>query len=428
MANVVVIGAQWGDEGKGKIVDCLTEKADAVARFQGGHNAGHTVVINDKQFILHIIPSGILHPDKLSLIGNGVVIEPGELIKEIKELRGYGIAIGGNLRISKNAHVIMPHHVALDQGKETKRGSKKIGTTGRGIGPAYVDKVARSGIRIVDLLWPEVFREKLEACLEEYDLILKNSYRSEPLDAGRIYTAYMGYAEFLGDHIDDTDIIVNDLIDKGKNILFEGAQGTLLDIDHGTYPYVTSSNASAGGACTGMGVGPTKIDAVLGVVKAYTTRVGSGPFPTELKDALGEDIRTRGGEYGATTGRPRRCGWLDFVALRHAKRINGLTGIIITKLDILDPLETIKVCTAYSYHGKLLLDFPKEPEILEECTPVYEEIPGWRETTTGIADFDHLPKKAKMYIQLIETSLNVPVDIISTGKKRNELIMIKSPF
>lgn len=428
MANVVVIGAQWGDEGKGKVVDCLTEKADVVARFQGGHNAGHTVVINDTQFILHIIPSGILHPDKLSIIGNGVVIEPGELLKEMRELQANGVRIDRNLKISKNAHVIMPYHIALDQGSENQRGEKKIGTTGRGIGPSYVDKVGRAGIRMADLLQADVFREKLSANLEEYNFILEKRFKTRPLDGSRIYDEYMRYAESLGDYIADTDVIVNEHIEQGKNVLFEGAQGTLLDVDHGTYPFVTSSNASAGGACTGTGVGPTKISAVLGVVKAYTTRVGSGPFPTELHDALGEDLRTRGGEFGATTGRPRRCGWLDFVALKHAVRVNGLTGIIITKLDILDPLEAIKVCTAYRYRGRLLHDFPKEVSVLDECEPVYSEYRGWNESTTGIRESKKLPARAKDYLHLIETTLGVPVDIISTGKRRDELIMVRSPF
>jgi adenylosuccinate synthase len=428
MANVVVVGAQWGDEGKGKVVDCLTEMADAVARFQGGHNAGHTVVINDRQFILHIVPSGILHPDKLSIIGNGVVVEPGAMIEEINGLRKSGIRIDDNLRISKTAHVIMPHHIAIDQQKEVKRGNKKIGTTGRGIGPAYVDKIARSGIRMVDLLWPEVFRDKLFFCLDEYNSILKNMLGADELDGDAIYDTYMGYADVLKTYIDDTDVIVNDLIEKGKNVLFEGAQGTLLDIDHGTYPYVTSSNASAGGACTGLGVGPTKIHAVLGVVKAYTTRVGSGPFPTELHDKLGEDIRAKGGEFGATTGRPRRCGWLDFVALKHSVRVNGLTGIILTKLDILDELPSLKICTGYRYNGGMIKDFPKELQVLEKCEPVYEEVPGWQASTIGIREFGKLPRKARDYIRLIEDTLKVPVEIISTGQKRDQLITLKSHF
>lgn len=428
MSNAVVIGAQWGDEGKGKIVDCLTEKAHVVARFQGGHNAGHTVVVNDEQFILHIIPSGILHPEKLSVIGNGVVVEPGALIEEITGLRERGIMIEDNLKISKNAHLIMPHHLALDRIREEMRGDKKIGTTGRGIGPAYVDKVSRSGIRVADLLRPASFKERLKACQAEYDYLLQRLPAGERLDVEKIFDTYMKHAEFLRGHIADVDVLVNLAMEEGKNVLFEGAQGTLLDIDHGTYPFVTSSNASAGGACTGLGVGPTKIDAVLGVVKAYTTRVGSGPFPTELDNELGEDLRARGGEFGATTGRARRCGWLDFVALRHAVRVNGLTGIMLTKLDILDKLETIKICTAYKYEGQILEHFPKEADVLWNCEPMYEEVPGWRESTIGITAFDRLPAKAQEYIHLIERTLRVPVDIISTGQKRDELIVVKSPF
>jgi adenylosuccinate synthase len=428
MANVVVLGTQWGDEGKGKIVDCLTEKADVVARFQGGHNAGHTVVIKDTQYILHIIPSGILHAEKLCLIGNGVVIEPKSMIAEINELKDRGLKVGDNLKISKNAHVIMPYHIALDQQREAKKGKKKIGTTGRGIGPSYVDKVGRHGIRMADLLWPDVFREKLEVALDEVNFLLTEKYGSEALDADTIYNEYMDYAQVLKEYIDDTDVIIYNMMQEKKNVLFEGAQGTLLDIDHGTYPFVTSSNATAGGVCTGFGVGPTTIDAVLGVVKAYTTRVGGGPFPTELHDDLGEKLREVGGEFGATTGRPRRCGWLDFVALKHAVRINGLTGLIITKLDILDTIDTIKVCVAYEFNGKRLTVFPKEPEILEKCVPVYEDVQGWNENTIGITEFDSLPAKAKEYIRLIEERLGVPVDLISTGQKRDQLITMRSHF
>ena len=425
---VVVVGSQWGDEGKGKIVDCLAGKADLVARFQGGHNAGHTVVINDRQFILHLVPSGILHPGKLCIVGNGVVIEPDALIKEIDALRKEGIAVDENLRISKSAHVIMPYHMAIEKVKEESRGDRKIGTTGRGIGPSYMDKISRSGIRIVDLLWPEVFREKLDSNLEEINFILDRKYGADVLDADEIYDRYMGYSVLLKDYIDDTDIIVNRYIDEGRNVLFEGAQGALLDVDHGTYPYVTSSSPSAGGACTGLGVGPTRIDDVLGIVTAYTTRVGGGPLPTELKDELGERIRARGGEYGATTGRPRRCGWLDLVVLRHSARINGLTGLIITKLDILDELDSIKVCVAYRYGGRVIEDFPKELEILRNCEPIFEEVQGWKTNTAGITEFKLLPEKAKDYIRLIEGKLDVPVDIISTGQKRDELIMIRSHF
>jgi adenylosuccinate synthase len=425
---VVVVGTQWGDEGKGKIVDSLTEKADVVVRYQGGNNAGHTVVINNEKFILHLIPSGILHSDKLCIIGNGVVINPEALIKEINELKQRGIEVDTNLRISKNAHLIMPYHIAIERGKEAKKGKKRIGTTGRGIGPAYVDKFARVGIRVGDLLYPEILREKIETNLKEVNYILENFYSEERFDPLDIYNEYMGYAELIGSYIDDTEIILNKALDEDKRVLFEGAQGTLLDIDYGTYPYVTSSSASAGGVCTGSGVGPTRIDEVLGVVKAYTTRVGGGPFPTEIKDELGQQLRERGGEYGATTGRPRRCGWLDFVALRHSVRVNNLTGLIITKLDILDGIDPIRICFGYKYRGKVLEEFPKDAYILQECEPIYEEVKGWKESTSGVSEFESLPENAKAYISLIESTLGVRVDIISTGQSREDIIIRREIF
>ncbi len=428
MSAVVIVGAQWGDEGKGKIVDVLTERADVVARYQGGHNAGHTVVINNEKFVLHLIPSGILHGDKLCVIGNGVVIEPSSLIDEITELKKRGIKIDKNLLISKSAHLIMPYHMALENENEKTKGTKKIGTTGRGIGPTYVDKMARTGIRVVDLYCPGVFREKLDANLAEVKRILGNRCDTTGFNADGIFETYMGYAEKLSAHVADTDIIVNDMAGKNKRILFEGAQGTLLDVDHGTYPFVTSSSAVAGGACTGLGIGPTKISGVLGVVKAYTTRVGSGPFPTEITDDTGEKLREKGGEYGATTGRPRRCGWLDFVGLRHAVRVNGLTGIAITKLDILDGLEKIKICVAYKAGNQLLHDLPKELPLLQEAEPVYEETKGWTESTIGIKEFGRLPLNAQKYIKRLEDALGVKVDIISTGQRRDELILLKEQF
>lgn len=427
MPNVIVVGLQWGDEGKGKIVDFLSEKADVVARYQGGHNAGHTVVINNEKFILHLIPSGILYKGKTCLIGNGVVVDPAALIAEINGLKERGIEIS-NLYLSKNAHLIMPYHVALDKENEKLRGAKNIGTTGRGIGPCYCDKIGRVGIRVADLLQPSVFKEKLRANLFHINFLLENLYKSSRFDVEVIYDEYMGYAEKLAAYIADTDIIVNKTISEKGNVLFEGAQGTLLDIDHGTYPYVTSSNAVSGGACTGLGVGPTKISRVLGIVKAYTTRVGSGPFPTEIKDALGDHLRERGGEYGATTGRPRRCGWLDMVGLRHAVRINGTTGLVITKLDILDGLDTIKICTSYRHNGKIYQEFPKETNIFEECEPVYEEVEGWTASTLGTKDFSKLPKAAKGYIKRIEKLLGVKVHIISTGQRRDELVLLKEQF
>ena len=428
MPNIIVVGLQWGDEGKGKIVDVLSKKADIVARFQGGHNAGHTVVINNEKFILHVIPSGVLYKGKKCLIGNGVVVDPAALIEEINGLRERGVDISKNLFLSKNAHVIMPYHMALDRENEKLRGSKSIGTTGRGIGPTYCDKISRAGIRVADLLQPELFKEKLKANLFHVNFLLENLYKAPGFQVEDIYDEYMGYAEKLKGYIADTDILVNKTIAENGNVLFEGAQGTLLDIDHGTYPYVTSSNSIAGGACTGLGVGPTKISGVLGVVKAYTTRVGSGPFPTEIKDSLGEKIREKGGEYGATTGRPRRCGWLDMVILRHSARINGLTGIAITKLDILDGLDSIKICTGYKHGGKFYEEFPKEINILQECVPVYEEMEGWSKSTCGIKEFHDLPETAKAYIKKIEKMVGVQVQIISTGQKRDELIQLKELF
>lgn len=429
MPNVIVLGLQWGDEGKGKIVDVLSEKADVVARYQGGHNAGHTVVIKNEKFILHVIPSGILYKGKKCLIGNGVVVEPASLLEEINGLKERGVEIDkNNLFLSKNAHVIMPYHMALDRENEKLRGSKSIGTTGRGIGPAYCDKINRSGIRVADLLQPEFFKEKLKANLFHINFLLEHLYKAQVFHIDNIYNEYMGYAEKLKEHVADTDIIIDKTIAEGGNILLEGAQGTLLDIDHGTYPYVTSSNATAGGACTGLGIGPTKISKVLGVVKAYTTRVGAGPFPTEIKDSLGDAIREKGGEYGATTGRPRRCGWLDMVILRHSARINGLTGIAITKLDILDGLETIKICTSYKHNGKVYKEFPKELNIFQECEPVYEETKGWKESTIGIKDFEKLPDAAKAYVKKIENMLGVEAHIISTGQRRDELIQIQEQF
>ncbi|GAB4416569.1 MAG: adenylosuccinate synthase [Thermodesulfovibrionales bacterium] len=428
MSAVIIVGAQWGDEGKGKIVDVLTEKADVVARFQGGHNAGHTVVINNEKFILHLIPSGILHRDKLCIIGNGVVIEPASLIEEIEGLKERGIDIDKNLLISKSAHLIMPYHIAIENEMERIKGSRKIGTTGRGIGPSYVDKMARTGIRVIDLYYPDVFKEKLETNLAEMNYILENRYKKKGFEADEIFKSYMEYAERVSGYVADTDVIINEMVSNNKNLLFEGAQGTLLDIDHGTYPFVTSSSAVAGGACTGLGIGPTKITRVLGVVKAYTTRVGAGPFPTEIKDALGDEMRERGGEYGATTGRPRRCGWLDLVGLRHSVRVNGMTGIAITKLDILDSLDEIKICIAYRHGSKIYSDFPEESAALEESEPVYEVLEGWRKSTLGIKEFRKLPENAQGYIKRIEDMLGVSVDMISTGQSRDELIILKEQF
>ncbi|MGC2061336.1 MAG: adenylosuccinate synthase [Thermodesulfovibrionales bacterium] len=428
MPVVIVVGAQWGDEGKGKIVDYLTKKATIVARYQGGHNAGHTVVIKDRKYVLHLIPSGVLHKGTTCIIGNGVVVEPSALIGEIDGLRGQGIPVDKNLLLSKNAHLIMPYHIALDKASEVSRGKKSIGTTGRGIGPTYVDKMARSGIRVGELLTPELFMEKLEVNVRQANILLKNLYNHKGFSAKKIFAEYMGYAKKLGRHIADTDLIINQAIAAKKNVLLEGAQGTLLDIDHGTYPFVTSSSAVAGGACTGLGIGPTKISKVIGIVKAYTTRVGSGPFPTELHDSTGEMIREKGGEFGATTGRPRRCGWLDTVILRHSAMINGLTGIVITKLDILDGFKTLKICTGYRYKGKLITEMPKELGIFDKCIPVYEEMEGWQESTLGVKKFSGLPRQARAYIKRMEELIGVKADVISTGQKRDELITVREQF
>jgi adenylosuccinate synthase len=428
MSIVIVVGAQWGDEGKGKLVDVLTEKADIVARYQGGHNAGHTVVINDEKYILHLIPSGILHKDTVCVIGNGVVVEPAALIGEINGLRKRGIRVSDNLLVSKNAHLIMPYHLALDKASEKAKGKNCIGTTGRGIGPAYVDKMSRTGLRVGDLLTPEVFLEKLGTNLVHVNFLMKNLYKARGFNAKKIFDEYMGYAKSIRKHIADTDIILNNAVCEGKNLLLEGAQGTLLDIDHGTYPFVTSSNSVAGGACTGLGIGPTRVSRVLGVVKAYTTRVGSGPFPTEIEGGVGEEIRAKGGEFGATTGRPRRCGWLDTVILGHAAMINGFSGIALTKLDILDDLKKIKICTSYRYRGKVYRHFPKEAEVFGNCTPVYEDVEGWNTSTIGIKEFRKLPVKAQKYIKRIEELVGVKAHLISTGQKRDELITVRNQF
>lgn len=428
MSTVVITGAQWGDEGKGKIVDLLTEDADYIVRYQGGHNAGHTVVIGDSKFVLHLIPSGILRPGKKCVIGNGVVIDPQALLAEIDGLLEKGIAVSENLLISGRAHIIMPYHRAIEKESEKQKGSLKIGTTGRGIGPTYADKMARVGIRVADILDKEVFREKLKTNIQEMNYFLDRLYGAKGFVVEEIYDEYTGYAERLRDFITDTAVLLNRVLREGKNVLFEGAQGTHLDVDHGTYPYVTSSNATSGGACTGTGVGPTKIDKVVGVVKAYTTRVGSGPFPTELNDATGEFLRDKGREFGATTGRPRRCGWFDAVATRYAADVNGFTGMVLTKMDVLDDLDEIRICTGYSYQGKQYTDMPSQLNVLEECEPVYETIQGWKAATAGLSEYDALPLNAKKYVERIQELIGVNVDIISTGFRRNETIVLRKIF
>ncbi len=425
MSTLVVVGIQWGDEGKGKLVDFLTQKADLIVRFQGGNNAGHTIVIDGNKYVLHLIPSGILNKGKKCIISNGVVIDPAVLFSEIDNLKKRGIDINDSLFISKTAHLIMPYHIAIE--KEYEKG-KKIGTTGRGIGPAYTDKIARNGIRVIDLFYPETLMAKINSNLSIINFLLENLYKASPLKAEDIYNLYLKYGQEISKYVADTDIMINNEIESGSNVLFEGAQGTLLDIDHGTYPFVTSSNTITGGVCTGAGVSPLKINKILGVAKAYTTRVGEGPFPTEIKDSLGECLRQRGGEYGATTGRPRRCGWLDAVALKYAIRINGLTGLAITKLDVLDGLDKIKICTGYRYNDTLHYDFPKEIDILQNCEPAYEELEGWKESTAGVRDFDNLPKNAKIYIREIEKILKTKIHIISVGQGREDTIILEESF
>jgi adenylosuccinate synthase len=429
MSSVVVIGTQWGDEGKGKVVDVLAEKARLVVRFQGGNNAGHTMVVNGESFIFHLIPSGILHPDKICLIGNGVVVDPGVLNQEIEDLRERGLAVGPqNLLISETAHVIMPYHKLIDHGRERMKGDKKLGTTGRGIGPCYEDKATRRGIRFCDLIDPETFKSKLSSILGEKTFYLKDFLEYETIDEPAILEEYLPYAEALRPHVTNVSVLINQAIKAGDDILFEGAQGTHLDIDHGTYPYVTSSNTVAGNACCGAGIGPTQIHSVVGIVKAYTTRVGSGPFPTELQDEIGDLIQKTGAEFGATTGRRRRCGWLDTVLLRNAARLNSLTGLAVTKLDVLSGLETLKIATAYRYKNDRLTEFPPAMKVLEACEPIYEELPGWSGDLTAAQNVDDLPENARTYLKRIEELVETPVQIISVGPGRTETLLLQDPF
>ncbi len=428
MSNLVVIGAQWGDEGKGKIVDILARDADVVVRYQGGSNAGHTVINQNGTFIFHLIPSGILYRGTLCVIGNGVVVDPAALIEEMDHLAGQGVHIGKNFIISQRAHLILPYHKAIDKASEQSKGSRRIGTTGRGIGPSYADKMSRIGIRVGDLLNPKTFRTKLEENLIEINWFLEQLYKVERFEVEKVFQQYMGYAERLKSHIADAVTLVNKMIDNRKTILFEGAQGTHLDVDLGTYPYVTSSSATAGGAATGSGVGPTKIDAVLGVAKAYTTRVGSGPFPTELSDEVGRGLQERGKEYGSTTGRPRRCGWFDAVVMRHATKVNGLSSLALTKLDVLDGCKELKVCTAYRYQGAVYKDMPADLQALQESEPVYKRFKGWSASTTGLTTYGRLPAEAKRYLEYIADQAECPIDIVSTGSRRDATIILKNPL
>ena len=426
--SVVVLGAQWGDEGKGKIVDLLTENIGAVVRFQGGHNAGHTLVINGKKTVLHLIPSGILRDDALCLIGNGVVISPAALRKEIEELEAAGVEVRSRLKISPAAPLIMPYHIALDQAREKAAGGKAIGTTGRGIGPAYEDKVARRGIRIADLRYPEQLADKLKAALDYHNFVLTQYLKVEPIDFQQTLDEALAFAEYVESMKADVAGICHDLRKAGKRVLFEGAQGALLDIDHGTYPYVTSSNTTIGGALAGAGVGADSIDYVLGIAKAYATRVGGGPFPTELDDAVGQDIRDRGAEYGASTGRPRRCGWMDIVALKRAVAINGISGLCITKLDVLDGLKELKLCTGYELDGELIDILPLGADEISRCKPVYETIEGWTDSTVGVTQYERLPVNARLYLQRIEQVTGVPIHIVSTSPDRDHTIMMRHPY
>ena len=432
--NVVVIGTQWGDEGKGKVVDLLTEKVHAVVRFQGGHNAGHTLVIEGKKTVLHLIPSGVLHEGVECLIGNGVVLSPEALLKELDMLEGNGVPASERLKISEACTLILPYHIALDQARELARGKKAIGTTGRGIGPAYEDKISRRGLKVGDLMHRERFASRLGEVLDYHNFTLKHYFKTDTVDFQKVLDEGLEMAERIRPMVADVTGMLHRYRSEGKNIMFEGAQGTLLDIDHGTYPYVTSSNPTAGGACTGTGVGPRDIDYILGITKAYTTRVGAGPFPTELydgvglNDPIGAHMAKLGHEFGSTTGRPRRCGWLDAVSLRRSVQLNSLSGICLTKMDVLDGLDTLRIATGYRCDGKLLDVPPIGADAYEQCQPEYIEVPGWKENTVGVRNYDELPATARAYISKIEEVVGVPIDIISTGPDRADTIVLRDPY
>ena len=428
MGNLVIIGAQWGDEGKGKIVDILAQNADIVVRYQGGSNAGHTVINDRGTFVFHLIPSGILYRGTLCAIGNGVVVDPSSLIEEMDHLQGQGVKFGKNFVISQRAHVILPYHKAIDRASEQSKGSRKIGTTGRGIGPSYADKMARIGILMGDLLNPPLFKKKLEENLVEMNWFLERLYKVETFQVDKVFTQYMAYADRLRSYIVDTTTLLNRAIGKNKTVLFEGAQGTHLDVDFGTYPYVTSSSSAAGGACTGTGVGPTMIDAVMGIAKVYTTRVGSGPFPTELTDEVGQGLQERGKEFGSTTGRARRCGWFDAVVVRHATQVNGLSSLAVTKLDVLDGCKELKLCTGYRHGNTIHKDMPADLDVLTGCEPIYQRMKGWTAATTGATSYKRLPVEAKRYLARIEELAQCRIDMISTGSKRAETIMLRNPL
>jgi adenylosuccinate synthase len=427
LANVIVIGAQWGDEGKGKITDLLSRSADVVVRSQGGVNAGHTVVVAGQTFKLHLIPSGILYPNTECIIGSGTVIDPQVLIEEIEQLKALGVTVD-NLHISQTAHITMPYHRKIDQASEESRGEYKIGTTGRGIGPTYADKSERTGIRVLDLMNSEHLHKQLGWTINYKNVILEKLYNLPPLDPEKVIEEYLKYAEYLKPFVVDSSLKIYEAVQEKKNVLFEGAQGTLLDLDHGTYPYVTSSNPIAGGACVGAGVGPTTIDRVIGVAKAYTTRVGEGPFPTELNDRVGQLLGDLGAEFGTTTGRRRRCGWFDAVIGRYAVRINGLDCLAITKLDVLDELEEIKVCVAYEIDGEICNHFPTNASYFANCKPVYKTLPGWQEDTTSCRSLGDLPKKALTYLKYLAELMKVPIAIVSVGPGRDQTIIVEDPI
>jgi adenylosuccinate synthase len=426
--NVVVIGTQWGDEGKGKVVDWLTEHAQGVVRFQGGHNAGHTLVIGDKKTVLRLIPSGILRPNVRVYIGNGVVLSPSALLQEIAELESAGIEVRARLSISPACPLVLPYHVALDQAREASLGETKIGTTGRGIGPAYEDKIARRALRVQDVFYPDRFAAKLELLLEFHNFVLTQYYKCDAVPYRETLDAALALAPQLKPMIADVAALIQEARRRGDSLLFEGAQGALLDIDHGTYPYVTSSNCLAGAAAPGCGIGPQLLDYVLGIVKAYTTRVGTGPFPTELRDDTGATLAKRGNEFGSVTGRPRRCGWLDLPALKRSLQLNGVDGLCITKLDVLDGIGAIRICTEYTAAGTRLDLLPSGAEAVAECKPVYEEVPGWDQSTFGVKRFDDLPQNARAYLRRIEQLVGVPIAMVSTGPERDETILMHHPF
>ncbi|MBM7572542.1 adenylosuccinate synthase [Aquibacillus albus] len=427
MSSVVVVGTQWGDEGKGKITDFLSQNAEVVARYQGGNNAGHTIKFDGVTYKLHLIPSGIFFNDKTCVLGNGMVIDPKALVEELKYLHDKGVSTD-NLRISNRAHVILPYHLKLDELQEEEKGENKIGTTKKGIGPAYMDKAARVGIRIADLLDKEAFKDKLEQNLKEKNRLFEKVYEIDAMQIDEILEEYYEYGQQFANYVFDTSVVLNNALDEGRRVLFEGAQGVMLDLDQGTYPFVTSSNPIAGGVTIGSGVGPSKINHVVGVSKAYTTRVGDGPFPTELHNEIGEQIRDVGNEYGTTTGRPRRVGWFDSVVVRHAKRVSGITDLSLNSIDVLTGIETLKICTAYRYKGEVINEFPASLKVLAECEPVYEELPGWTEDITGVKSLHELPENARHYLERISQLTEIPLSIFSVGPDRSQTNVVRSVY